>query len=141
MFVDLLCDDMNCHHSQCKISDSGEAFCHCDHGWSGEICNINICDGNPNCNHGHCDYDKGGCICNVGWEGDACNTRVEKTASISTTTVVPDDPCEKKNCSQGTFCLYCTGECVVINVYAQCVCEEDWAWDGCGKSDIVKKSL
>ena len=68
-----------------------------------------------------------------------CNTLLQIIAASSITTAGPVDPCSERNCSQGTFCEHCTGECDVINnVDAQCVCEVDWAGDNCGKSDIVK---
>lgn len=51
-------------HGHC-VSDA----CHCDAGWSGEVCNMRECD--QRCNeHGQC--KNGTCLCVTGWNGKHC---------------------------------------------------------------------
>ena len=67
--------------------------CRCATGFSGDTCNINICDPSP-CNEGACIVDTANldgfhCSCNEGWTGGLCDSNV----------------CDSTPCAHGGTCV------------------------------------
>jgi hypothetical protein len=83
-----------CHPDEAAPPGQGGGRCHCEAGWSGERCDVDIdecasspCQGGSTCEDGVAAY---GCVCAVGWEGDNCATN-------------PDD-CASSPCLHGGMC-------------------------------------
>ena len=87
-------------HGRCNAKTSR---CHCEHGWTGESCNLQECC-DPNCSgNGQC--NNGTCICNEGWFGKSCGSKSPHKIG-------------SHNCQKLHYC-YKHGECdeAVTNVY------------------------
>ena len=69
------CTTKSCSTNQHCIMSSGMPTCVCDAGWTGEHCNIHIC--NKKCINGSCQWFNGDqrCKCNDGYIGETCAER------------------------------------------------------------------
>ena len=110
-----------CQYGTCTNS-YGDFSCHCEPGWEGKKCNINIndCLDNP-CVHGFCQDEHIGfeCTCNVGWEKHENG----KDCTVNINECWPDNPCGH-------------GTCIDTDGAFNCICDEGWKTIGnetCGK--------
>jgi len=110
-----------CQYGTCTNS-YGDFSCHCEPGWEGKKCNINIndCLENP-CVHGFCQDEHIGfeCTCNVGWEKHENG----KDCTVNINECWPDNPCGH-------------GTCIDTDGAFNCICDEGWKTIGnetCGK--------
>ena len=121
-----------------NIYFSVKVECGCNDQWSGEDCNIPVC--NPPCNSegGYCTYydleNENICTCNANWYGETCNIATCINGCINGNCIDPntcvcDDYWQGENCDVPLCDPQCVqGTCLDDNV---CICDDGWIGSRC----------
>ncbi|XP_059175632.1 neurogenic locus notch homolog protein 1-like [Physella acuta] len=106
--------DVPCPRSVCRNGGAClNATCCCQPGYTGSLCHVEIleCDSNPCLNDGVCTdlINQYTCTCKPGFSGINCEqdmrTTVDPTGQMTTTPLLPIDPCDIVSCLNQGICI------------------------------------